>query len=55
MICALCAENNAIYLFMNIFNTTCGTIEAGGNRRGAQIAVLGMRHQEMRYHIIFKR
>jgi len=41
--------------FMRIFNTTCGTIAAGGNRRGAQIAILGVWHPDIKQFITCKR
>lgn len=41
------ASSTGVLSFMRIFNTTCGTIEAGGNRRGAQIAVLGVWHPDV--------
>lgn len=41
------ASSTGVLSFMNIFNTTCGTIESGGNRRGAQIAILGIWHPDV--------
>lgn len=49
------ARSTGVLSFMNIFNTTCATIEAGGNRRGAQIAVLGVWHPDVMEFITCKR
>lgn len=49
------AQSTGVLSFMNIFNTTCSTIEAGGNRRGAQIAVLGIWHPDVLEYITCKR
>lgn len=48
-------ESSGVLSFMNIFNTTCGTIQSGGNRRGAQIAVLGVWHPDILEFISCKR
>ena len=49
------ASSTGVLSFMNIFNTTCGTIEAGGNRRGAQIGILGIWHPDLLGFITCKR
>jgi len=49
------SRSTGVLSFMSIFDTTCGTIEAGGNRRGAQIGVLGVWHPEIKDFIICKR
>ena len=41
------ACSTGVLSFMNIFNTTCSTIESGGNRRGAQIGILGIWHPDV--------
>ncbi len=49
------SKSSGVLSFMRIFDTTCGTIEAGGNRRGAQIAVLGVWHPDILEYIKCKR
>jgi ribonucleoside-diphosphate reductase alpha chain len=49
------SRSTGVLSFMRIFDTTCGTIEAGGNRRGAQIGVLGIWHPEVKDFIACKR
>jgi len=41
--------------FMNIYNAVCETIKAGGNRRGAQIAVLDIWHPDIIEFVTCKR
>lgn len=48
------ASSTGTLSFMRIFNTTCNTIEAGGNRRGAQIGILGMWHPDIEAFITCK-
>lgn len=48
-------ESSGVVSFMKIFNTICDTIMAGGNRRGAQIAVLSINHPEIEDFILAKR
>lgn len=49
------AQSTGPLSFMDIYNSMCGTIEAGGNRRGAQIAVLGVWHPDILDFITCKR
>ena len=49
------SHSTGVLSFMKIFDTTCGTIEAGGNRRGAQIGILGIWHPEIKDFIVCKR
>lgn len=49
------AKSTGPLSFMDIYNAMCGVIEAGGNRRGAQIAVLGVWHPDILDFITCKR
>ncbi len=39
-------KSSGVVSFMQIFDSTCSTIQAGGNRRGAQMGVLGIWHPD---------
>jgi len=41
--------------FMEVFNTTCGTVEQGGKRRGAQMGILRIDHADIGRFICAKR
>jgi len=48
-------KSSGVVSFMKIFDTTCSTIIAGGNRRGAQMAIVDVWHPEVERVIEAKR
>jgi len=49
------SNSSGVISFMKIFDTTCSTIMAGGNRRGAQMGALSIYHPETEDFITCKR
>jgi len=47
--------SSGVISFMKIFDVTCSTIMAGGNRRGAQLGALSVYHPEVESYIVAKR
>ena len=41
--------------FMEVFNTTCGTVEQGGKRRGAQMGIMRVDHADVGRFAVSKR
>jgi ribonucleotide reductase alpha subunit len=47
-------QSSGVVSFMKIYDSTCGTIQAGGSRRGAQMGILGVWHPDIEDFIYAK-